>query len=143
MSALRSRTIENSINNEAQPQDAETLSNDNQVWRKALPDWMPNCGKDAVQLYGNFGIGIWDTIIPCVLNIPALAAGGIGKASEAVLGGESMFTSGSKYLFDKDAVYKKASSDTLQDFNSNSSENIKEWSDAMHGAGTSVGFLML
>ena len=57
--------------------------------------------------------GTTDTIASGLLNIPGLALGGLGKASEYMLGGNSMFTDASKTLFDWDAGYKKLSKNIL------------------------------
>ena len=75
--AAKNREVRRSIANEAQPQDAETLKNtDEPEWRKALPEW----GKDATQLIGNYGIGVWDTLARVVLNVPATYILGVIRA---------------------------------------------------------------
>ena len=86
----------------------------------------------------NFSRGVTDTVASGLLNVPGLISGGIGKASEGLFGGNSIFTDASKKLFDWDNEYKKLS-DTIAKGVVGTDPTF--WDNVFHGAGTSLGFM--
>lgn len=88
----------------------------------------------------SLAMGTTDTVASGLLNVPGLVSGGLGKLSEDILGGNSMFTDASKKLFDWDAEYKKLSKNIMTGAVGSEptfTDNV------LHGAGTSLGFMTL
>ncbi|MBQ7220821.1 MAG: hypothetical protein IJS28_07570 [Synergistaceae bacterium] len=157
-----------SIAHEAQPQDAEILSDGLPAnvdrsrpigfniygdigyvdTQEKILSWKDRISRDggvppSLQRYmGNFGLGVTDTFIRGALNVPAqYILDPLGRASETLFGGESTLKSAAKQLFDWDAAYSKASTGTREVLNGTSGPTFAD--NVLHGSGTSLGHMLL
>ncbi|MBR1437868.1 MAG: hypothetical protein IJ587_04960 [Synergistaceae bacterium] len=137
--------IQNSRSDLYQPLPQETQPQNETELHRALrelgtPDWLNDYVLEPyIRHSGNLVSGMGDTFVRGWLNVSALAMRGLGMASEGLLGGQSMFTSGANWLNDVDADYTKLSEAYRQGLTGN---NPTFWDNVVHGTDTSLGYML-
>ncbi len=94
----------------------------------------------GLRYFSDWSLGVADTTYKSLPNlIGEYVLAPIGKASEYVFGGESMFTRGAQNIFDWTNAYSQASDETR---NAVTGGNANYWDNMLHGAGTSAGYYL-
>ena len=128
------------IQQETQPQSEEGETELHRALRElGTPDWLNNYVLEPyIRTSGNLVSGAGDTFIRGWMNVPALAMRALGAGSEALLGGESIFTQGANWINDADAQYVALSNAYRHGL---TGDNPTYWDNVIHGTGTSLGYI--
>ncbi len=155
LNAMKEREMRRSIANEAQPQDAMTLYQNNLTlpegyvpldyenrdnWLGRLSDWEFSEGDQMGRKIANNLTGFLQTISRGVYNGVGTGLSAIGRGSEALFGGESYLKKWGTDLLGFDKNVNNALNDYLGYVNKGNIDNLAQ---EYHGAGTSEAFIAL
>ena len=155
LNTMKEREMRRSIANEAQPQDAMTLYQNNLTlpegyvpldyenrdnWLGRFSDWEFSEGDQMGRKIANNLTGFLQTISRGVYNGVGTGLSAIGRGSEALLGGKSYLKKWGTDLLDFDQNVNNVLNDYLGYVNKGNIDNLAQ---EYHGAGTSVAFAAL